>query len=101
MQLPGEIILFISIANGLVGLMFLYMPDRVRPFEAWFNAPVGNREMAALRLGLQGERIAEQLMNRVVQSRQIIWDDWLLEHPRLFGMALCTLAIWLFSAVQA
>jgi len=98
MQLPGELLVFIAIASGLVGLTFLYLPDRIRPFEAWLNAPVGNREMAALRPGLQRERVAEQLMNRVVQSRQIIWDDWLVEHPRLFGMGLCALAIWLFSA---
>lgn len=98
MQLPGELLLFIAIANGLVGLMFLYLPDRIRPFEAWLNAPVGNREMAALRLGLQGERVVEQLLSRVVLSRQIIWDDWLVDHPRLFGMTLCALALWLFSA---
>lgn len=97
MHLPGEIILFIAIANGLVGLMFLYLPDHVRPFEAWINSPVGNHEMSALRLGQQGERITDQLVNRVVQSRQIIWDDWLVDHPHLFGMALCGLAIWLFS----
>ena len=101
MQLPGEIILFIAIANGLVGLMFLYLPDYIRPFESWINSPVGNREMSALHLGQQGVRLVDQFMNRVVLSRQIIWDDWLVEHPRLFGMTLCALAIWLFSVAQA
>ena len=95
MQLPGELLGFIAIANGLVGLTFLYLPDRIRPFEAWLNAPLGHGGMTSPWFGVQGK----WFMNRVVQSRQVIWDDWLVEHPRLFGMALCALAIWLFSAV--
>ena len=94
MQLPGELLVFIAIANGLVGLTFLYLPDRIRPFEAWLNAPLGNGGMATPWFGVQGK----WFINGIVQSRQVIWDDWLVEHPRLFGMSLCALAIWLFSA---
>lgn len=95
MQLPTILMPFIAFTTTLVGLMFLYLPERIRPIESWLNAPIGNREMAALRLGLHGERRIEQLLNRNVLPQQIVWDDWLLAHPRFSGLVFCTLALWL------
>ena len=99
MQLPGSLMLSIAISSGLVGLMFLYLPQRIRPLEAWLNTPCGNREMVALRVGFDSEQTVEKIMNRVVLSRQVVWDDWLIEHPRLSGLVLCALAMWLVIQV--
>lgn len=93
MQLPDEMMLTIAIITGLVGLVFLYLPERIRSFEAWLNLPCGNHQVAALRMGLHVEQSIEHALNRIVTSRQIIWDDWLLEHPRLTGMVMCALAL--------
>ena len=95
MQLPTILTPFIAFSITLVGLMFLYLPERIRPIETWLNTPIGNREMAALRLGLQGERRIEQFLNRSVLPQQIVWDSWLLQHSRVSGLAFCALALWL------
>ncbi|MBT8122840.1 MAG: hypothetical protein KJO10_09920 [Gammaproteobacteria bacterium] len=94
--MPNEFMLSIAIAAGLVGLLFLCLPDRIRSIETWLNTPCGNRELIGLRLGLRRERIVEHAMNRIITSRQIIWDDCLVAHPRLSGLVMCALALGLF-----
>lgn len=96
MQLPDILMLSIAVATGLVGLLFLYLPDHIRSIEAWLNTPCGNRELVGLRLGLRRERVAENAMNRIVISRKIVWDDCLVAHPRLSGLLMCALALRLF-----
>ena len=95
MQLPDILMLCITLVTGIVGLVFLFFPDRIRQLEARLNAPWGNREVASLRIGMRGEEAIEQAMNRDVLPRQIVWDGWLQRNPRPVGVALCLLAAWL------
>jgi len=95
MQMPTILMLCIALVTGLVGLVFLIFPDRIRQLEERLNAPWGDREVASLRIGVRGEEAIEQAMNRDVLSRQIVWDGWLQRNPRLVGVALCLLAVWL------
>jgi len=95
MQLPAILMFSIAIAIGLVGILFLFFPDRIRQLEARLNTPWGDREVATVRFGTQGEQAVEQVINREVLSEQIVWDAWLQRHPRLVGVALCLLAVWL------
>jgi hypothetical protein len=95
MQIPDILILCITLVTGIVGLVFLFFPDRIRQLEARLNAPWGDREVASLRIGVRGEEAIEQAMNRDVLSRQIVWDGWLQRNPRPVGVALCLLAVWL------
>ena len=95
MQLPDFLMLSIAIITGLVGILFLLFPDRIRRLEAWLNAPWGNREVVAMRFGTGGEKALERVINREVLSRQIVWDGCSRQYPRLVGAALCLLAMWL------
>lgn len=95
MQLPAILIVTISLATGLVGILFLFFPQWIGQLEARLNARCGEREVATLRFGTQGEQAVEQLINRDVLSRQIVWDGWLQCYPRLVGAAFCVLAAWL------
>jgi len=95
MQIPDILILCITLVTGIVGLVFLFFPDRIRQLEARLNAPWGDREVASLRIGVRGEEAIEQAMNRDVLSRQVVWDGWLQRNPRPVGVALCLLAVWL------
>ena len=85
----------IAVVTGLVGILFLFFPGRIRQLEARLNARWGDREVATVRIGIDAERAVEQVMNREVLSQQIVWDGWLLRRPRLVGVALCLLALWL------
>ena len=97
MQLPTVLMLSIAIATGLVGILFLFFPGRIRQLEARLNAPWGDREIASLRLGLRGEEGVEQVMNRDIRGAQLVWDGWLHRRPRLVGAGLGLLAVWLGS----
>jgi hypothetical protein len=92
MQLPTFLMLVITIAIGLVGLLFLLFPGSIQRLEAWLNAPWGEREVTALRLGLNGEQAIEQAINRNVLDTQLTWDAWTKRHPRIVGTALCLVA---------
>ena len=96
MHIPTILMLCITIATGFVGLVFLLFPDRVHRLEARLNAPWGNREVTALRLGLRGEDTIEQTLNRNVLDKQITWDDWAKNHPRVVGVALCLVSVVLW-----
>ncbi|MGB5259735.1 MAG: hypothetical protein WBO34_04345 [Gammaproteobacteria bacterium] len=95
MHVPAILMFGIAAVTGLVGILFLFFPDRIRQLEARLNARWGDREVATMRFGTPGEQAVEQIINREVLSRQIVWDGWLLQHPRLVGIALCLLALWL------
>ena len=92
MHMPTILILSITIATGLVGLVFLLFPGRIHRLEARLNAPWGDREVTALRLGVQGEQEIEQAINRNVLDTQLTWDAWTKRHPRIVGTALCLVA---------
>lgn len=94
MQMPTILMLCITLMTGLVGIAFLFFPHRIKQLEARLNAPWGSRELTSLRLGVRGEQAVEQVMNRDVLSRLIVWDGWLQRNPRLVGVALCLLAVW-------
>ena len=94
MQMPAILMLCITLATGVVGIAFLFFPDRIKRLEARLNAPWGDRELASLRIGVRGEQAVEQVMNQNVLAKQIVWDGWLMRHPRLVGVALCLLALW-------
>jgi hypothetical protein len=96
MQLPTILMLAITIAIGLVGLLFLLFPDSIQRLEARLNAPWGDQEVTALRLGLRGEQAIEQTINRNVLEKQLSWDGWAKKHPRVVGIALCLVSagIW-------
>ena len=94
MHIPTVLMLSITIITGLVGLVFLLFPDQINRLEDKINAPWGNREVTALRLGLRGEQAIEQTINRNVLDKQLTWDGWAKKHPRVVGIALC-----LFSAM--
>jgi hypothetical protein len=94
MQLPAILIFSIAVAIGLVGILFLFYPERIRQLEARLNARWGDREVATIRFGTEGEQAVERVMNREVLSQQIVWDGWLMRNPRLVGMVLCLLAMW-------
>ena len=96
MHLPTVLMLSITIAIGLVGLIFLLFPDRIKHLEDKLNAPWGDKELTALRLGMQGERAIEQVINRNVLDQEISWDGWTKQHPRLVGIALCLVAALLW-----
>ena len=96
MHLPTVLMLSITIAIGLVGLIFLLIPDRIKHLEDKLNAPWGDQELTALRLGMQGERAIEQVINRNVLDQEITWDGWTKQHPRLVGIALCLVAALLW-----
>jgi len=97
MQLPTIMIFVIAGLTGLVGLLFLIAPERIRQLEARLNARWGDREVVPVRIGIDAERAVEQVLNREVLSQQIVWDGWLQRYPRLVGVVLCLLAIWLGS----
>jgi hypothetical protein len=92
MHLPPVLMLCITIATGLVGLIFLLFPDRIHRLEDKLNAPWGDREVISLRLGLSGEQDIEQTINRNVLEKQLTWDGWTKKHPRVVGAALCLVA---------
>jgi len=92
MHLPTILMLCITIAIGLVGLIFLLIPDRIHRLEDKLNAPWGDREVISLRLGLSGEQDIEQTINRNVLDKCITWDGWAKQHPRIVGIALCLVA---------
>ena len=94
MHVPTVLMLSITIITGLVGLVFLLFPDQINRLEDKINAPWGNREVTALRLGLRGEQAIEQTINSNVLDKQLTWDGWAKKHPRVVGIALC-----LFSAM--
>ena len=96
MHLPPVLMLCITIATGLVGLIFLLFPDRIHRLEDKLNAPWGDREVISLRLGLRGEQAIEQTINRNVLDKQLTWDGWTKQHPRIVGMALCLVAALLY-----
>ena len=95
MQLPTIMIFGIAGLMGLVGLLFLFAPERIRQLEARLNARWGDHEVATVRFGTEGEQAVEQVINREVLSHSIVWDSWLMRQPRLVGAALCALAVWL------
>lgn len=96
MHLPPVLMLTITIATGLVGLLFLLFPGSVKRLEEMLNAPWGDREIMSLRLGLRSEQAIEQTINRNVLDQEISWDGWTKRHPRLVGLALClvSIALW-------
>jgi protein-S-isoprenylcysteine O-methyltransferase Ste14 len=95
MHIPAILMFGIAIVTGLVGILFLFFPDRIRQLEARLNARWGDRELATVHFGTHGEQAVERAMNREVVSREVVWDGWLLQHPRLVGAVLCLLAVWL------
>lgn len=96
MNLPETLLLCITVATGLVGLLFLLFPHFIERLEARLNAPWGDREVAALRLGLNSEQAIEQAINRNVLDKQLTWDGWAKKHPRFVGAALCLVAVALW-----
>ena len=96
MQLPTFLMLCITIVTGLIGLVFLLIPDRIVRLEAMLNAPWGDREVTALRLGVRGEHDIEQAINRNVLDKRLTWDSWTKDHPRTVGMLLCLVAALLW-----
>lgn len=96
MHIPTILMLCITTATGLVGILFLLFPNWISRLEEMLNAPWGDRELTALRIGLRGEQAAEQLINRPILDRKITWDGWAKQHPRLVGAVLCLVAalIW-------
>jgi hypothetical protein len=95
MQLPAILIFSIATVIGLVGILFLFFPQRIRQLEAVMNARWGDHEVATVRIGTDAEQAVEQVMNREVLSQQIVWDGWLQRYPRAVGAVLCLLAVWL------
>ena len=96
MELPTVLMLSITIITALVGLVFLLFPDQINRLEDKINAPWGNREVTALRLGLRGEQVIEQTINRNVLDKQLSWDGWAKKHPRVAGIALCLVSAMLW-----
>ena len=96
MHLPTILMLSITFAIGLVGLIFLLFPDRISRLEDKLNAPWGDREVMSLRLGLRGEQAIEQTINRNVLDQKITWDGWARQYPRFVGAALCLVAVLLW-----
>jgi hypothetical protein len=92
MQINTVLMLCITFAIGLVGFIFLLFPDRIKYLEDKLNAPWGDREIMSLRLGLRGEQAIEQTINRNVLDKQLTWDGWTKQHPRVVGIALCMVA---------
>ena len=96
MHIPTILMLSITFAIGLVGLIFLLFPDRISSLEDKLNAPWGNQEVTALRIGMPGEQAFEQVINRNVLDQKVTWDGWTRQYPRLFGIALCLVAVLLW-----
>ena len=96
MHLPAILMLCITFAIGLVGLVFLLFPDQINRLEDKINAPWDNREVTALRLGLHGEQAIEQTINRNVLDKQLTWDGWAKKYPRFVGAAFCLLSVVLW-----
>ena len=96
MHIPTVLMLSITIITGLAGLVFLLFPDHIHRLEETLNAPWGEREVTALRLGLRGEETIEQTLNQSVLDKQLTWDGWAKEHPRVVGIALCLVAAMLW-----
>ena len=92
MELPTVLMQSITIITGLVGLVFLLFPNQIHRLEETLNAPWGEREVTALRLGLRGEESIEQTLNRRVLDKQLTWDGWARKHPRVVGITLCLVA---------
>ncbi len=95
MTLPTVLILVITIATGLLGILFLCFPAWISRLEDRLNAPWGEWEIAAVRLGLPAEQDVEQVINRDVLDQRITWDGWAKRHPRVIGVALCLVAVGL------
>ena len=96
MHLPTILMLSITLAIGLVGLVFLLFPDRISRLEDKLNAPWGDRELTALRIGMPGEEAVEQVINRNVLDQKVTWDGWTRQYPRFVGAALCLVAVLLW-----
>ncbi|MEZ5542665.1 MAG: hypothetical protein R3F42_11545 [Pseudomonadota bacterium] len=90
--MPATLMLIICTATGMVGMLYLLVPGWVPVLERRLNAPCGGRELVSLRIGMRGEQWLEQALNREVLTPRIVWDGWLLRHPRLAGAGLCLLA---------
>ena len=61
MQLPAILMFSIALAIGLVGILFLFFPDRIRTLEGRLNARWGDREVIPVRIGIDAERAIEQV----------------------------------------
>lgn len=86
----------IAWATGLVGLVFILLPDRLGRIEQLLNTPWGDRELGSLRTGIRGERALEQALNRPLPGPTVTWDGWSRRHPRVVGALLCLLAVGLW-----
>ena len=84
--------LSVAIVCALWGAVFLVAPRAITRIEETLNRAWGNHCVFSLRVGVPGERAAEQWLNRPVEARRVHWDGWVREHPRMLGLTLCSLA---------
>ena len=96
MHIPTVLMWSITLLTAVVGMVFLFFPDRIARLEALLNAPWGNREVASLRFGLPAEQTIEQVLNRNILATPLVWDGWLRRHPRPVGAVLCLVAALLW-----
>ena len=79
------------------GAVLLVAPGALPRIEAALNRTWGGRTLFTVRPGLQGERSAEEILNRPVLTRSVYWDHWLRRHPRVIGVLLLGLAAALLA----
>ena len=97
MNVPHNLLLFISLTTSIVAILFLFFPGLIEKLEEKLNAPWGGQTIASIRLGLPGEKRIEEVLNKPVLEKHLIsWDGWLQKHPRLTGsiLGLLSLLCW-------
>jgi len=86
----------IAFSIGLVGLVFILLPDRLERIEQFLNAPWGGQELASLRTGIKGEQALERVLNSNLPGPTLNWDGWARRYPRVTGLLFCLSATGLW-----
>ncbi len=87
-----DLLLVPALLCAAAGAVLVLAPGALPRIEALLNRTWGGRTLFTVRLGLEGERSAEEILNRPVLTRAVYWDHWLRRHPRVIGAVLLGLA---------
>jgi len=74
------------------GGVLVFAPGALPWIESMLNRRWEGGTVFAIRLGLDGERAAEERLNRPVLDHAIYWDGWIRRHPRAAGLAVLCFA---------
>lgn len=97
MNLVDILVWTITFCIFSLGLIMLFFPASIVKIEDKLNSTWGNTEVLSLRLGSKAEKHTENILNRPVLEKSIVWDAWSKTNPRLTGIVLCLSALVLIG----